>query len=150
MTNSLQPTELLEKVDHLNKTIEMAGVALGVYLLEVKEQEIYKQLGYDEFWQYYSDHLGRTKGQISKLLKVGEFFKRAGLRADTEVPYTKLEAAIRAFPNKEPDYIIAAAQTNTLAELESGRQEEKAGVHEHQTGEERWAKCTLCDKFMKL
>lgn len=144
MSLSLDQQKLIEDIEKLNRFIEVSGVMLGVKLAVCKRTEAYKTAGFDEWYQFY-EHLGRTKQQISKLLKVGEWALENGTRADTleNLQYTKLEAAIRAFPNKEHNYIIAAAQTNTLKELESEGKESKYGVCEDH---EPITICKKCNK----
>lgn len=144
----LSTTGLLQKVEKLNKLSEVSQVALGFYLSIVKEQEAYKP-EYQSFDEYYKT-LGRSKGDISKLVKVGDYLRGAGFLEDTipEAPYTLLYTSISCFPDKEPDYVISAAQTNSMSEMLENRRDDAFGSdHRHKYELNLYRKCEDCGKF---
>lgn len=148
--NELSTKGLLEKTAQLNKMAEFSQVALGVCLARVKETEAYKPQ-YDTFDQYYKQELNRSKGDISKLLKVGNFMLEGGFPEDTEVGYTVLHTAILALPDKKPEYILATAQTNTIAEIMENRRDDAFGPdHAHTLGQETYKRCEECGKWTRV
>lgn len=133
MTKQLSTTGLLQKVEKLNKLSEVSQVALGFYLSIVKETKAYEP-EFSSFDEYYKT-LGRSKGDISKLVKVGDYLRGAGFLEETvpQVPYTLLYTSISCFPDKPAKYVISAAQTNSMSEmLENRRDDALAPDHAHQ------------------
>lgn len=122
---------LLERAARLNKLSEVSQVALGMCLAEIKRTEAFRP-DYEDFKDYYSKELGRTKGDISKLLTVGRFMLDNGFPEDTEVGYTKLYIAQSVFEGCDPQYILSEAQTNPIsAMLENSRDAKLSKDHEH-------------------
>lgn len=140
----LSTTGLLEKTAELNKMAEFSQVALGICLARVKETEAYKGQ-YETFDQYYRQELNRSKGDISKLLKVGRFMLDGGFPEETEVGYTVLHTAILALPDKKPEYVLATAQTNTISEILENRRDDAFG--QHPADWEPAFHCKTCGKF---
>lgn len=145
MTNELSTQGLLAQAAKLNKLSEVSQVALGMCLVKIKETEAYKG-EYDSFDEYYKSELKRSKGDISKLLKVGRFMLDGGFRTEKlpEVGYTVLYSAILSYPEKDPKYVLAAAQTQTLAELADGSRD-KFGIHTPDW--EPAYHCKVCGKY---
>lgn len=148
---AIESPTLLERASKLNKLSEVSQVALGMCLAIIKSEETYKEAGYDTFDQYYKQELGRSKGDISKLLKVGDFMIRGQFPEETVVPYTLLYTAITAFPDKEPEYILSAAQTNTMAEIMENRRDDAFGTdHTHTLEDQMYKRCGECGKFERV
>lgn len=148
--NELSTTGLLEKAAKLNKLAEVSQVALGMVLCEIKRTEAFKP-EYDDFKSYYQESLGRSKGDVSKLLKVGEYMLEAGFREEKlpELGYTKLYASILSFgETKDPEYVISAAQTNTLLELSDGGREERHAPHDCDFVPANY--CLICSKIERV
>jgi hypothetical protein len=140
--------DLLERASKLNKLSEVSQVALGMCLAIIKEQEAYKP-DFPTFEDYYRFELGRSKGDISKLLKVGHFMIKGQFPENTTVPYTKLYQCIISMPDEQPEQILAVAQTNSLAEIiETGR-ELRHGEHNHEWGNQCYVSCGVCGKMVK-
>jgi hypothetical protein len=129
---------------------ETSQVMLGVALVRIKEFEDFKP-GYETFDEWYKVELKRSKGDISRLMTVGRFMIDGGFHEEKDAaPYTVLYTAIKAFPDKEPGYVLAAAQSNTISEILENRRDDAFGDHQDIPGEERWGKCTVCDKFIRV
>lgn len=147
----LSPKErLLSRAGHLNKLSEVSQVALGVCLSTIKETKAYEP-EFSSFDEYYKT-LGRSKGDISKLVKVGDYLRNAGFLEDTapEVPYTLLYTSIACFPDKDPSYVISAAQTNSMSEMLQNRTDDAFGSdHEHK-GETLYKKCDDCGAMTRV
>lgn len=148
--------ELLARASQLNKLSEVSQVALGMCLVKIKEGKAYEPT-YKSWEEYYRTELGRQKSDISKLLTVGRFMLEGGFPQETEAKYTVLYSAIKAFPDKDPKYILSTAQSNTLHEIELNRRDDAFGDHTPVLGEERWGKCVyknkhgdLCGDFHKV
>jgi hypothetical protein len=144
--------KLLDDAKHFNQVWEKACITLGFILLEIQETEAYKEAGYTDFASYYRDELGREKTVVSRLTAVCKWLREHKLRdatATESLSYAKLDEAIRAYPNKEPSFILAAATTNTLSELREERNERFHGIHEHTFGAERYAPCEFCGRWLK-
>lgn len=139
--------DLLERASKLNKLSEVSQVALGMCLAIIKEQEAYKP-DFPTFEDYYRFELGRSKGDISKLLRVGHFMIKGQFPEETQVPYTKLYQAIICLPDSPPEQILAVAQTNTLAEIADTGREEKFGEHPHDW--ENAHHCKTCGKYERV
>lgn len=146
----LRPT-LLERAAKLNKLSEVSQVALGMCLVEIKRTEAYRP-EYEDFKSYYQSELGRSKGDISKLLQVGELMLSGGFTEETvpKVGYSKLYVAFKAFPDKDVKYLIAAAQTNTMAEMLENQRDDKFGDHDHFFLPEMYKKCETCGKLERV
>lgn len=141
---------LLERASQLNKLSEVSQVALGMCLAEIKRQEAYRP-EYEDFKSYYQSELGRTKGDVSKLLTVGQFMIDGGFPEETEVGYTKLYTAFSVFPDKDPQYVLAAAQSNTISEMLQNRRDDAFGTnHTHSMEEQLYKKCSECGKFERV
>lgn len=141
-----QPTTLLERAAKLNALSEVSQVALGMCLAEIKRTEAFRP-EYEDFKSYYQLELGRSKGDVSKLLRVGEYMLESGFREEKlpEVGYTKLYASILSFADtKDPKYVVSAAQTNTLFELSDGGREERHAPHDCEWVPAKY--CLLCSK----
>lgn len=136
--------DLRERAEKLNKLSEVSQVALGMCLALIKDQKAYEP-DFPTFEDYYKYQLGRSKGDVSKLLKVGHFMLESQFPEETQVPYTKLYSAIIAFPEKDSRFILATAQTNTLAEIVENGREEKYGEHPHDW--EEAIHCKTCGKY---
>lgn len=147
MNKQLSTTGLLEKVEKLNKLSEVSQVALGFYLSIVKETKAYEPK-FATFDDYYKT-LGRSKGDISKLVKVGNYLRNAGFLEETvpQTPYTLLYTAISVFPDKDPKYVLAAASSNSMAEMLENRRDEAFPDHKHIWEQELYKKCTECNKL---
>ncbi len=123
-------TNLLERAKRLNKMAEMSMVALGMVLVEIRDTEAFRGQ-YDDFRAYYETELGKSKGTITKLLRVGELCLQAGFRAETEpeklkgLEYTKIYASILAHPDETPQGILAAATTLSLREITLNERDNK-------------------------
>lgn len=140
----------LEKARELNQAVENNYLALAEVLVEIEESKAYTALGYDNFPSYYKLELGREKSTISRLLNVGRWLKQNALALPEATSYKKLDEAIKAFPDKEPDYILAAAKENTIDELRDERTEREVGVHEHDIeGQPHYAECKVCGRYIK-
>lgn len=126
------PTKtLLDHTRELNRQIETAYIELGIALSEVEETSAWRELGYDSFPDYYQQDLGRTKSTVSKLITVGKWVKSHGFLNETNgASYTTIYESINAFPEKEPQFILEAAKTNTLSEIRAERQEKHPCLHE--------------------
>lgn len=139
MTTLIKKNSLLDRALTLNRMLEKSYIELAVTLVEIVETEAYKEGGYEDFTSYYRDELCREKTTVSRLLTVGRWLKDTKLSGDG-ASYAKLDAAIKAFPDKGPDYILAAAKTNTLQELQQENRERVNGVcSEHEP-------ITICGK----
>lgn len=150
-TDKMHSVALLDRADRLNKLSEVSQVGLGVVLSIIKEEKAYEP-EYASFDEYYKT-LGRSKGDISKLLKVGNYLRGAGFLEDTvpETPYTLLYTAISVFPDKDPEYVIAAAQTNSMSEMLQNRTDDAFGSdHAHILGSETYRKCDECGKMERV
>ena len=136
---------LCERASKLNKLSEVSQVALGMVLCAIKEQESFKELGYESFDEYYKGELNRSKGDISRLLTVGRFMIQGGFNEETEVKYSPLYLSIKAFPDKEPQYVLATAQTNTISEIMENRRDDAFG--DHPCDWEPARHCKTCGKY---
>ena len=97
--------------------------------------------------------MGRSKGFVSKLLISATFLKTHAVSPGNlpGLTATKLYTAINSFPEEKPDYILAAATTNTRDEMLEEKRERKNGKdHEHTPkSEDRYAICT-CGKWYRV
>lgn len=134
--------KLLNRANQLNKLSEVSQVALGMCLAEIKRTEAFKP-EYEDFKSYYQSELGRTKGDITKLLTVGQLMLDGGFSEATvpDVGYTKLYVAYLAFPEKPTKYLLAAAQSNTIAEMMQNKRDEDHPNCKHKNTHA----CTACD-----
>ena len=141
---------LLDRAHQLNKLSEVSQVALGMCLVKIRDEKAYEPQ-YATFDEYYKQELSRTKGDISKLLKVGRFMLDGGFPEETEVGYTKLYTAFSVFPDKDPEYVLAAAQSNTIAEMLDNRRDDAFGSdHTHTLEEQLYRKCGECGKMERV
>lgn len=144
----LSTTGVLEKIEKLNKLSEVSQVALGYWLSVAKETKAYEP-EFSSFDEYYKT-LGRSKGDISKLLKVGNYLRSAGFLEETvpQTPYTLLYTAISAFPDKDPEYVLAAASSNSISEmLENKRDFALPPNHTHSWEPARHCTDEVCGKY---
>lgn len=136
---------LLEKTAKLSKISGVAQVMLDMCLALVKREEAYKELGFTDFTTYYTESLGRLKSEISKSLTRGEFLLNhpQGFTAETapEVNPTNLYTAITVFRDKDQNYILSAAQTNTVAEILENKRDDDHPDCKHKNTHP----CTACD-----
>lgn len=131
---------LVEQARKLNQAVEDNYIALALVLVDIEATSSYKALGFDDFATYYKQDLGREKSTVSRLLAVGKFLKENGC-VNATVSYHKLSEAIKAFPDKEPGFVLAAAQNNTLDEL---RAEHREAVHGECVEHTPITICTKC------
>lgn len=146
---SITNEELLNRAKTLNTLSEKSQVALGVYLVEIRRRGAFSAI-HDTFSKYCQYELGRTKGDVSKLLKVGEFFLENGFHEETlpEVGYTKIYTALSVFPNKEPEYVIATAQENSIHEMLENKRSETHPNCNHQWKQARY--CQTCGVYERV
>lgn len=149
--NALQPQELLEQAKVLNKTVETGYLTLAVILSQIEETKAYESLGYESFQEYSVNELNRSKGTISKLLKVGKWLRDCEFQTETlDTSYARLYESINLNKDKDPQFILASAQTNTQDELEEEKRMNKFGEHEHIPSEEMYSPCTVCTKHIRV
>lgn len=147
IATEVKSTDLLERAVSLNRLSEVSQVALGMVLAQIKLTEAYRA-SYETFDQYYKSELRRSKGDVSRLLKVGNFMLDNGFPEETAPPYTVLYHSILSLPDKSPDYILATAKTNTISEIMENRRDEKFGSdHQHLFSPENYKRCDECNKF---
>lgn len=143
--NELTPVTLLKRAQELNRLTEVSQVALGMVLASIKRLGAFAGQ-YETFDQYYKSELRRSKGDVSRLLKVGNFMLDNGFPEETAPPYTVLYHSILSLPDKSPDYILATAKTNTISEIMENRRDE--AFPNHETHEWEPARhCKVCGKF---
>lgn len=150
-TDEVHAASLLDKAAKLNALSEVSQVALGICLSVIKETKAYEP-EFASFDEYYKT-LGRSKGDISKLLKVGNYLRNAGFLEDTvpALSYTLLYTSISCFPDKDPEYVIAAASSNTMSEMLENRRDDAFGSdHEHAFDTESYRKCIECGKMERI
>lgn len=140
--------DLLNQARIYNNALEQNYLALAVTLAEIDATESWKE-EYDSFADFYTKDLCREASTVSRLLTAGKWLKDNGGLPAGNVSYKKLTAAIKAFPDKEPEYIISAAQTLTYQEIAEEKTEQKFGTdHQHKiVGEKRWGACE-CGKHV--
>lgn len=115
---------LLDNAKALNQALETSYLSLALVLVEIHETEAWKDAGHEDFPTYYREELGREKSTVSRLLEVGRWLKQVALeQPPTGIGYKKLYQAIKAFPEKDPEYILAAASVNSLSELQKESRE---------------------------
>lgn len=146
-----QQQNLLDRAARLNKLSEVSQVALGMVLSEIKRTEAFKP-EYEDFKSYYQSELGRTKGDVSKLLTVGQLMLDGGFSEATvpDVGYTKLYVAYQVFPDKDVKYLVATAQTNTISEMMDNRRDDAFSSHGCTGAEIRVIECDTCGKWTKV
>lgn len=83
-------------------------------------------------------------------MKVAAWIEEKFPTETLDVSYPKLYTAINLYKDREPDFILAAAQLNTLGELEEIRRDNNFLDHEHEPSDERFAPCKICGKMMRL
>lgn len=147
----MKPTlSLLDQAAELNKSLENSYIGLAIVLVDIQEQELFKEAGYEDFASYYKNGLGREKSTVSRLLTVGKWLKENGLLGAT-VPYARLALAIKTYPDKPANFVLSAAKTLSSAELYAEKTEANFGAdHEHTPKDEkRYAKCG-CGIFFQV
>lgn len=82
----------------------------------------------DDWVQFYTEELELGKSQVSKMLKVGEFVLVNKL-TKAEVSYDKLYLSINRNKDKDPEYVLAEAQSWSS---EDYKQEKKEDGHAHE------------------
>ncbi len=125
---------LLDRAAQLNKLSEVSQVALGMVLVKIKDEKLFEP-DFKDFKEYYQNALGRSKGDISRLLTVGRKLLDGGFLEEpvpNDLSYTQFYAATLAFPDQPVEYLVAAAQTNTMAELSENSRDQRTGPdHTH-------------------
>lgn len=102
---------LLAEAREYNSSLEHSYLALAVVLHEIHQNETYKEEGFEDFPAFYKS-LGREKSTISRLLGVGKWLKETGIGLPVaNVSYRRLNAAIKQYPDKDPQYVLSVAQT---------------------------------------
>lgn len=153
------PTTTLERADFFNQMAFKGSIGLALCLPEIIEKQSWTELGYENFVDYYTLHLKRDKGTMSKLKAVGEFATKNSFNVETleGATVSTLYSSITKNKDKDPEYILASAQELTVRQIEDNKRDQDFKEHEHMPGEERWAKCTctnekgeVCDKFFKV
>lgn len=123
--------EILERAKNLNAAVESHYLHLALTLAEISEAKLFREVGYGSYTEYVENELSRSKTFASNMLTVGKFLKENNyLPESVYTSYARLATSIRAHRDQDPQYILAAAQTNTEAELIQARQEKEAGEHE--------------------
>ncbi len=141
---------LLARAAKLNKLSEVSQVALGMCLAEIKRTEAFKP-EYEDFKSYYQSELKRSKGDVSKLLKVGQFMLDNKFPEETAPPYTLLYTSLSVFADKEPAYILAAAESNSVSEMLDNKREDDFEPHDHRPdSQNRYYKCYVCGKMERV
>jgi len=147
-----QDNSLLEKAEKLNKDIESAFIALGVLLYRIQESKAWEG-NFDSFSHFYTEALGRKKSDVSMLTRIGEFFEVNGLTNQTDgiTNYRHTYNILTSFPEDEPQLLLAKMKTLTPKEIKEEKIEKKFGEnHQHSFGEERWARCEVCNTFVRM
>jgi hypothetical protein len=142
--------DIIDQARAANTAVEQNYIALAQTLVEIEATGAYKEAGYDTFQDFWQQDLGREHSTVSRLMAVGHWLKQNDIRALGTTSYKKLAEAIKAFPDKDPQYVLSAAQTLSRKEIKEANLENKHGVHEHIAGSERWGKCTVCESFIRL
>ena len=107
---------------------------------------------YNSFSEFCESGLKISRSTGSKYIKVYEhYIKNASLTIqqlrDADVECLYLALGTEGTPEKQ----YSNALTLSRAELKDEAVEGKFGsAHEHTFGEERWAKCTVCDRFVRV
>lgn len=148
----LEGKPLLDVTVKLNSLTEVSQVALGIGLVRVKETEAYRQAGFNTFDEWYKQELKRSKGDISRLMTVGRFMIDGGFHEEKDAaPYTVLYTAIKAFPDKDPHYVLATAQSNSISEILDNRRDDAFGSdHQHILEDQLYKKCSECGKMERV
>lgn len=143
MTKELTTTGVLEKADKFNLMAETGFKGLALCLPVIEDKALWREAGYQSFVDYYTNHLGKSKGWISKLSTVGRFALSNGFSEETlgVATISSTYAAINVFEDKDPQYVLAAAQTNTVAEILQNKREEEHPNCAHK----KTHACTACD-----
>lgn len=140
---------LLEQARELNATIEKNYLGLALALYEIKKTDAWKD-EYESFADFYKNDLGRERSTVSRLLTVGEWVQTHldGMLPAGNIGYKKLAASINAFPDKDPKYILSAAQTLTDDDLKAEKKEACPGHDLDLTRQS--APCRHCGMWIKV
>lgn len=126
-----ESNELLDKAKFLNISVENDYLDLCDTMSEIEESGAFKEAGYDTFMDYAMQDLGRSKGVISRMVKVGTFRRVNSFQNETKgISYSRLYLSINAHKDESPEYIVAAAQTNTESELIISGNQKSVPKHE--------------------
>jgi rubrerythrin len=146
----MHPTlQLINKAKELNQNLEQTYILLGITLSEIESSEVYKY-NYETFSEYYTKELGRDKSTVSKLIKVGNFVKNNGFINETEgASYTTLYESINTYKDKEPQFVLEAAKTQSLGDIREEKREIQFGEHQHEpdVSKKGLFPCTICGKL---
>ena len=149
----IKKNELLDTAQKLSRNLKVNYLALCRTLFEVKESEAYKEAGFKDWVMYYRDELDLVKDGVSKMLPVGEWLSRNDIKLPlaTPVGYRKLAIAIKANPNKDPDFILASADRLTTSELLMEKTETEFGKdHLHSSKDGKTYKKCICGIFYAI
>lgn len=143
--------DYLQETLELVEQIETRYLELGARLYKIKEEKLW-QLQYDSYQEFLEDaHI--NPGHASILVSIHKtyvvdnkitFQKLGGLG------YSNLYEAIPLVEKKGVDEAIIMASTLTRSEIKDEVRDEKHGAHRHVLGQERWATCEKCGKFIRV
>lgn len=119
----------LETARELNASLEQNYLSLAVVLADIEEKELWKG-EYESFADFYVRDLQREKSTVSRLLQCGRWLKENDMRLPANnVSYKRLASAIKQFPEKNAEYVLAVAST---WKEEDFRADKKEDGHTHE------------------
>lgn len=127
----LTNTGVIDAARKCNKMAETGLIGLALLLPVIDEKELWREAGYSSFVDFYQNDLKKSKSFVSKLMTVGKFALANGFSKETfeGASLTTAYTAITCLPDKDPEYVVATAQTNTLVEILANRRDQAFGDH---------------------
>ena len=107
---------------------------------------------YDSFSDFCEQGIDISRSTGSKYVKIYDHYVANGSLAVKQLRDADVECLYLAIGTEgTPEKQFSRALTLSRAELKDEAVEGKFGsTHEHTFGEERWAKCTVCDRFVRV
>ncbi len=141
---------LRETID-LVKQIETRFLELGARLFNIRDKQLWSET-YDSYEDFLDTaHISHSNASI--LASIHRHYVVEGKIPQTKlagIGYSNLYEAIPLIEKEGIKSAMAKAETLTRAEIKDEVRDKKHGVHHHVLGNERWAACEKCGKFVKI
>lgn len=148
---NMNGAEYLRQTIDLVKQIETRFLELGARLYNIRDKELWRDTY--ESYQEFLDAAHINPGHASILYSIHKHYVIDGKKKQDTlagIGYSNLYEAIPLIEERGIDAAVVAASTLTRSDIKEEVREQKHGVHKHQLGTERWAKCNTCSKFERV
>lgn len=148
----MNPKEYVKQTIELVSQIETRFLELGARLYTIRTKELWLEGSFDTYYDFL-EAANINPSMASRLYSIHKHYVIDGGKSVNSlagIGYSNLYEAIPLIEARGVDKTVTAASTLSRSEIKDEVREKKHGDHRHTVGKERWAKCGVCDKFIRI